>query len=60
LAGPDWGFVETNSYRPQNGQLLAVPDVVKTSPLHADAAVRAKEAREDEATFRALTTETFA
>ena len=60
LAGPDWGFVEINKYRPENGQLLAAPDGLKTSPLHADAALRMKEAREDETTFRALTTETFA
>jgi NADPH-dependent 2,4-dienoyl-CoA reductase/sulfur reductase-like enzyme len=59
LAGPDYGFVETNQYRPQNGQLLAVPGALHTSPAHADAALRVKEAREDEATFRTLTTATF-
>ncbi len=59
LAGPDYGFVETNKYHPQDGQLLAVPGAVKTSPLHGDAALRLKEAREDEATFRTLTSETF-
>jgi sulfide dehydrogenase [flavocytochrome c] flavoprotein chain len=59
LAGPDYGFVETNQYRPQDGQLLAVPGAIKTSPAHADAALRVKEAREDEASFRTLTTATF-
>jgi NADPH-dependent 2,4-dienoyl-CoA reductase/sulfur reductase-like enzyme len=60
LAGPAWGFVEINRYRPENGQLLAVPGALSTSPLHADTALRVKEARDDEATFHALTTETFA
>jgi len=60
LAGPDYGFVETNQYRPQGGQLLAVPGALHTSPAHADAALRVKEAREDEANFRALIAETFA
>jgi hypothetical protein len=59
LAGPDYGFVETNKYQPKDGQLLAVPGAVKTSPLHGDAALRLKEAREDEATFRTLTSEAF-
>jgi len=59
LAGPDFGFVETNQYRPQNGQLMAVPGALHTSPAHADAALRVKEAREDEASFRTLTTATF-
>jgi sulfide dehydrogenase [flavocytochrome c] flavoprotein subunit len=60
LAGPDYGFVETNQYRPQGGQLLAVPGALHTSPAHADAALRVKEAREDEANFRAFIAETFA
>ncbi len=59
LAGPDYGFVETNTYRPDGGQLLAVPGAVKTSPLHGDVALRRQEARDDEATFRALTAATF-
>jgi sulfide dehydrogenase [flavocytochrome c] flavoprotein chain len=59
LAGPDFGFVEINKYQPQNGQLLAVPGALEVSPAHADAALRAKEAGEDEATFRTLTAETF-
>jgi NADPH-dependent 2,4-dienoyl-CoA reductase/sulfur reductase-like enzyme len=59
LAGPDFGFVETNKFQPQDGQLLAVPGALRVSPAHGDAALRAKEARDDEATFRALVAETF-
>ena len=59
LAGPDYGFVETNQYRPQGGQLLAAPGALHTSPAHADATLRVKEAREDEANFRSIITETF-
>jgi NADPH-dependent 2,4-dienoyl-CoA reductase/sulfur reductase-like enzyme len=59
LAGPAYGFVETNSYRPEKGQLLAVPGAVKTSPAGATSSLRAQEASEDEAWFRGLTTETF-
>jgi sulfide dehydrogenase [flavocytochrome c] flavoprotein chain len=59
LAGPDWGFVETNSYRPDNGQLLALPGVGKVSPLAAPPSLRGEQARADEAWFRTLTSETF-
>jgi len=59
LAGPTYGFVEINRYRPENGQLVPVAGAVSTSPLGADATLRAKEAAGDEAWFRALTTETF-
>jgi sulfide dehydrogenase [flavocytochrome c] flavoprotein subunit len=59
LAGPDWGFVETNRYRPENGLLTAVPGAVHTSPLGAKPAMRAEEASEDEAWFRTLTGEIF-
>lgn len=59
LAGPTYGFVETNRYRPEKGQLLAVPGAVDTSPVGATASLRAREADEDEAWFRKLTTETF-
>ena len=38
LAGPDWGFVETNKYRPENGQIAAVPGAVNTSPLGGEPA----------------------
>jgi len=38
---------------------MAVPGALHTSPAHADAALRVKEAREDEASFRTLTTATF-
>jgi NADPH-dependent 2,4-dienoyl-CoA reductase/sulfur reductase-like enzyme len=59
LAAPDWGFVETNKYQPENGLLAAIPGAVDTSPLGADRAARAKEASEDEAWFRTLTRELF-
>ncbi|HTE79828.1 MAG TPA: NAD(P)/FAD-dependent oxidoreductase [Reyranella sp.] len=59
LAGPTYGFVETNKYRPEKGQLLAVPGAVNTSPVGANASLRAQEAGEDEAWFRTLTAETF-
>lgn len=59
LAGPTHGFLEVNDYRPEKGQLLPVPGAVSTSPLGADAALRAKEAADDHAWFRALTAETF-
>ena len=59
LAAPDWGFVETNSYRPDKGLLTAVAGAVKTSPLAAQRAMRDQEAHEDEAWFRTLTGELF-
>jgi sulfide dehydrogenase [flavocytochrome c] flavoprotein subunit len=59
LAGPTHGFLEVNKYRPEKGQLLPVSGAVNTSSLGADTALRAKEAADDEAWFRALTTETF-
>jgi NADPH-dependent 2,4-dienoyl-CoA reductase/sulfur reductase-like enzyme len=59
LAGPTYGFVEINRYRPEKGQLLAVPGAVNTSPVRASASLRAQEASKDEAWFRALTAETF-
>jgi pyruvate/2-oxoglutarate dehydrogenase complex dihydrolipoamide dehydrogenase (E3) component len=59
LAGPTYGFVEVNKYRPEKGQLLAVPGAVNTSPIGASASMRAQEASEDEAWFRTLTAETF-
>ncbi|HTE36442.1 MAG TPA: NAD(P)/FAD-dependent oxidoreductase [Reyranella sp.] len=59
LAGPAYGFVETNKYRPEKGQLLAVPGAVNTSPVGANASLRAQEASEDEAWFHTLATETF-
>lgn len=59
LAGPQWGFVETNKYRPESGLLNAVPGAIHTSPLGAQPAMREQEASEDEAWFRALTGELF-
>ncbi len=59
LAAPDWGFVETNKYRPENGLLTALPGAVNTSPLGAKPDERAKEASADEAWFRTLTGELF-
>jgi hypothetical protein len=59
LAAPDWGFVETNKYRPENGLLTALPGAVNTSPLGAKPEERAKEASADESWFRTLTGELF-
>ncbi len=59
LASPTYGFVEINKYRPEKGQLLAVPGAANTSPVHAAVSMRTREASEDEAWFRTLTTETF-
>jgi NADPH-dependent 2,4-dienoyl-CoA reductase/sulfur reductase-like enzyme len=60
LAAPDWGFVETNQYRPDNGLLTALPGAVNTSPLGEPRDKRAAEASADEAWFSALTRELFA
>ncbi|HLG46354.1 MAG TPA: FAD-dependent oxidoreductase [Reyranella sp.] len=59
LAAPDWGFVETNKYRPENGLLTALPGAIDTSPLGAKPQARAAEAANDEAWFRMLTGELF-
>jgi NADH dehydrogenase FAD-containing subunit len=59
LAAPDWGFVETNKYRPENGLLMALPGAIHTSPLGAKPETRAAEATADEAWFRTLTGELF-
>jgi NADPH-dependent 2,4-dienoyl-CoA reductase/sulfur reductase-like enzyme len=59
LAAPDWGFVETNKYRPENGLLMALPGAINTSPLGAKPEARAAEASADEAWFRTLTGELF-
>jgi NADPH-dependent 2,4-dienoyl-CoA reductase/sulfur reductase-like enzyme len=59
LAAPDWGFVETNKFRPENGLLMALPGAIHTSPLGATPEARAAEATADEAWFRTLTGELF-
>ena len=59
LAAPDWGFVETNRYRPENGVLMALPGAINTSPLGAKPETRAAEASKDKAWFRTLTGELF-
>jgi sulfide dehydrogenase [flavocytochrome c] flavoprotein chain len=58
-AAPDYGFSETGVYRPEKGQLLAVPGSGGTSPIDADAAYRAEEARDAEIWFHATTSEVF-
>ena len=59
LAAPDWGFVETNRYRPENGVLMALPGAINTSPLGVKPETRAAEASKDKAWFRTLTGELF-
>jgi sulfide dehydrogenase [flavocytochrome c] flavoprotein chain len=59
LAGPEWGFVETNKYRVENGLLTAAPGAINTSPLGAPSTMRELEAIEDGTWFRTLTGELF-
>jgi NADPH-dependent 2,4-dienoyl-CoA reductase/sulfur reductase-like enzyme len=59
LAGPDWGFVETNKYRPDKGLLMAIAGAVYTSPAGAQRDMRTQEASDDAAWFRMLTGEIF-
>jgi NADPH-dependent 2,4-dienoyl-CoA reductase/sulfur reductase-like enzyme len=59
LAGPDWGFVETNKYRPEKSLLTAIPGAVYTSPAGPRREMRTREASDDEAWFRTLTGEIF-
>jgi NADPH-dependent 2,4-dienoyl-CoA reductase/sulfur reductase-like enzyme len=59
LAGPQWGFVETNKYRPDKGLLMAIPGALYTSPAGAQRDMRTREASDDEAWFRKLTGELF-
>jgi NADPH-dependent 2,4-dienoyl-CoA reductase/sulfur reductase-like enzyme len=59
LAATDWGFVETNKYRPEGGLLTALPGAVNTSPLGEPRDKRAAEATADEAWFNVLTKELF-
>ena len=59
LAAPDWGFVEINKYRPENGLVTALPGAVNTSPLGEPRDKRAAEANADEVWFRTLTGELF-
>ena len=59
LAAPDYGFSITGLYRPDNGQLLEVPGSGATSPLDADQASRASEARSAGAWYETVTAEIF-
>lgn len=59
LAGPDWGFVETNRFRPEKSLLMALPGALNVSPPGASPAARAGEARADESWFSTLTGELF-
>jgi sulfide dehydrogenase [flavocytochrome c] flavoprotein subunit len=59
LAGPDWGFVESNQYRPDNGLLTAIPGAIRTSPLGAPRPLRLLEAAGGKLWFDQLTGELF-
>jgi NADPH-dependent 2,4-dienoyl-CoA reductase/sulfur reductase-like enzyme len=59
LAGPDWGFVETNKYRPEKALLTALPGAIHTSPAGAARDMRTREASDDVAWFGTLTGELF-
>ena len=59
LAGPRWGFVETNRYRPDKGLLTAIPGAINTSPLAAPVTMRTEDADKDVAWFGSLTRDIF-
>jgi NADPH-dependent 2,4-dienoyl-CoA reductase/sulfur reductase-like enzyme len=59
LAAPDYGFSMRHLYRAQAGQLAEVPGSAYLSPPDGDAALRAREAGEAQAWFRAATAETY-
>lgn len=59
LVAPDYGISVAGVYRPANGLLTDVPGAGGTSPLDAEPAVRALEARYAEDWFRTVTTEVF-
>jgi hypothetical protein len=59
VAAPDYGFSIVGVYRPANGQLQEVAGSGGTSPLDADASVRAAEARHAHEWFARSTAEIF-
>jgi NADPH-dependent 2,4-dienoyl-CoA reductase/sulfur reductase-like enzyme len=54
LIGPDYGISVAGVYRAQEGRLIDVPHSVGISPLDADAAFRAAEARHGAAWYAAI------
>ncbi len=60
VVAPGYAYSMKHVYHPQGDQLVEVPGTGGTSPVEADAAVRAREAHEAEAWFDAITKETFA
>ncbi|MDB5511897.1 MAG: Flavocytochrome c sulfide dehydrogenase flavin-binding [Enterovirga sp.] len=59
LVAPDYGISVAGVYRPAGGLLADVPGAGGISPLDAEPAVRAQEARYAEAWFRTVTSEVF-
>ncbi len=59
VAAPDYAFAMKHQYRPQNGQLVELPDTAYISPLDGDRALRSKEAGEAQDWFRTITGEVF-
>jgi sulfide dehydrogenase [flavocytochrome c] flavoprotein subunit len=59
LVAPDYGISIAGVYKPDKGQLIDIPGAGGTSPLDADAAFRALEARYAESWFKTITAETF-
>jgi NADPH-dependent 2,4-dienoyl-CoA reductase/sulfur reductase-like enzyme len=59
LVAPDYGIAETGIYRPEGDEFAQVPG--SDAPTSADRAGEARglDARQAEATFRALTSEVF-
>ena len=59
LVAPDYGIAEVGAYRPKGEEFEEVPGTGGPSPAGDSRAVRAADARQAEATFKALTTEVF-
>ncbi|MBZ8142437.1 cytochrome C [Rubrivivax gelatinosus] len=57
LLGPDYGISVAGVYRAQRGRLVEVAEAGGVSPLDADAAFRAAEARHGAAWYRAISTD---
>jgi NADPH-dependent 2,4-dienoyl-CoA reductase/sulfur reductase-like enzyme len=59
LVGPDFAISQRGTYRPVNDQYAEADGGAIISPLNAPRSVRAREAREADAWYRAITREVF-
>lgn len=57
LLGPQYGISVAGVYRAQHGRIVDVPGTVANSPLQADAAFRAAQARHGSAWYEAISTD---